>query len=156
VLASASGSGGFWFQFRQRDLAANSNFRVFADGFGKVDRLDLIPIDFLPKSPEPEQLRGVVSDILIRHIPDLPVPEVRDCDYYLRWAKRSINLRDFTSAKSDLITALDLDPESIQAIHLVGVMIEMREEQSISVGEFCSAGLPLEGALELAGAEAPD
>jgi len=101
-----------------------------------VRAMELGAIDFLPKPPPAEQLRQVVNDILIRHIPDPRVPDVRDCGWYLGLAKRSINLRDFNSAKAHLIKALDMDPHSIQAIHLVGVMLEMREEheQSISVG----------------------
>jgi DNA-binding response OmpR family regulator len=94
----------------------------------RVRAMELGAIDFLPKAPAPDQLRNVVSDILIRHIPDLRAPLVCDCAYYVSQAKRSINLRDFPSAKRHLIKALDLDPESIQAIHLVGVMLETREE----------------------------
>jgi DNA-binding NtrC family response regulator len=99
-----------------------------------VRAMELGAIDFLPKAPAPEQLRNAVSDILIRHIPDLPAPEVRDCNYYIRLAKRSINLRDFASAKRHLIKALDADSESAQAIHLIGVMLEMREEHENGIG----------------------
>lgn len=94
----------------------------------RVRAMELGAIDFLPKRPDPRQLRDVVSDILLRHIPDCRAPDVLDCPYYLSLAKRSINLRDFKSAKAHLIKALDVDPNSIQAIHLVGVMLEIREE----------------------------
>jgi DNA-binding response OmpR family regulator len=94
----------------------------------RVRAMELGVIDFLPKVPAPDRLREMVSDVLIRHIPAPRIPDVRDCEYYLRFAKRSINLRDFRGAKEYLIKALDLDPNSIQAIHLVGVMLEMREE----------------------------
>ena len=45
-----------------------------------------------------------------------------------RCAKRAINLRDFAAAKRDLIKALELNSDSPQAMNLVGVMLEMREE----------------------------
>jgi len=116
---------------QQRGITTPAVF-VMEDGDvpNRVRAMELGAIDFLHKLPAPEQLRDAVNDILIRHIPDLPVPDVRDCNYYLRSAKRSINLRDFPSAKKHLIKALDIDPESIQAIHLVGVMLEMREEHT--------------------------
>jgi hypothetical protein len=49
-------------------------------------------------------------------------------DYCLRCAKRAINLREFEVAKRELIKALDLNPKSLQALNLVSVMLEMREE----------------------------
>jgi FixJ family two-component response regulator len=116
---------------QQRGITTPAVF-VMEDGDvpNRVRAMELGAIDFLPKQPAPEQLRDAVNDILIRHISDLPVPEVRDCNFHLRSAKRSINLRDFAGAKKHLIKALDIDPESIQAIHLVGVMLEMREEHA--------------------------
>jgi DNA-binding NtrC family response regulator len=93
-----------------------------------VRAMELGAIDFLPKPPTPEQLRDVVHDILLRHSAPLNLGAIRDCDYYLRSAKRAINLRDFTKANKHLIKALDINPASKQAINLVGVMLEMRQE----------------------------
>ena len=93
-----------------------------------VHAMALGAIDFLPKPPTPEQLRDVLNDIVVRHSSGMSALGDRDADYYLRSAKRAINLRDFASANSNLIKALDLDPSSRQAINLVSVMLEMREE----------------------------
>ena len=93
-----------------------------------VRAMELGAIDFLPKPPTPDQLRDVVNDILLRHSAPLNVEAIRDFDYYLRSAKRAINLRDFTKANKHLIKALDINPASKQAINLVGVMLEMRQE----------------------------
>ena len=85
----------------------------------------LIVDDELSSAGEP---RIIVSDILIRHESDASGPKPRDLQYYLRCAKRAINRREFEAAKRDLIRALDLDPKSLEALNLVSVMLEMREE----------------------------
>jgi DNA-binding response OmpR family regulator len=106
---------------------------VFVTAFGDVPNavkaMRMGAIDFLPKPPTPDQLRAVLNDIILRHVHPLSFSGVRGCDYYLRAAKRAINLRDFDSASKHLIKALDLDSSSLQAIHLAGVMVEMRNEQ---------------------------
>jgi FixJ family two-component response regulator len=110
---------------------------VFVTAYGDVPNavraMKLGAIDFLPKPPTPDQLRQIVRDIIARHVRPLSFSGVRDCDYYLRAAKRAINLRDFAAANKHLIKALDLDSGSIQAIHLAGVMLEMREEHEHSL-----------------------
>jgi len=110
---------------------------VFVSAFGDVPNavraMKLGAIDFLPKPPTPDQLREVVRDILSRHVQPLSFSGVKDCDYYLRAAKRAINLRDFDAANKHVIKALDLDSSSLQAIHLAGVMLEMREEHEDAI-----------------------
>jgi DNA-binding NtrC family response regulator len=110
---------------------------IFVTAYGDVPNavraMKLGAIDFLPKPPTPDQLRQVVRDILDRHVRSHSFSGVQDCDYFLRAAKRAINLRDFASANKHLIKALDLSPGSIQAIHLAGVMLEMREEHEHSL-----------------------
>ena len=101
---------------------------AYGDQPNAVRALELGAIDFLSKPPTPEQLRDVVKDILLRHSPEFLSRTERDSDYYLRCAKRAINLRDFPAASKNLIKALDMNPGSRQAINLIGVMIEMREE----------------------------
>jgi DNA-binding response OmpR family regulator len=101
---------------------------AFGDVPNAVRAMELGAIDFLPKPPTPEQLRDVVKDMLLRHSSGWLGRGPRDFEYYLRSAKRSINLRDFDAANSHLIKALDMNPGSKQAINLVGVMIEMRQE----------------------------
>jgi FixJ family two-component response regulator len=110
---------------------------VFVTAHGDIPNavraMQLGAIDFLQKPPTPDQLRDVVRDLLARHGSGLDLAGRRDCDYYLRAAKRFINLRDFDGANRQLVKALDMDSNSRQAIHLAGVMIEMREEHENSV-----------------------
>ena len=101
---------------------------AFADVPNAVNAMKLGAIDFLQKPILPDQLREIVKDILVRHEPEDRPAEKRDYEYYLRCAKRAINLRDFTAANKHLVKALDIDPRSRQAINLVGVMLEMRQE----------------------------
>jgi DNA-binding NtrC family response regulator len=101
---------------------------AYGDVPDAVRAMELGAIDFLPKPPTPDQLRDVARDILLRHSNPLSAPGVRDFDYYLRSAKRSINLRDFPEANKHLIKALDINPASKAAINLVSVMLEMRQE----------------------------
>lgn len=101
---------------------------AYADVPNAVNAMKLGAIDFLQKPILPDQLRGIVRDVLIRHENGGKASEPRDFDYYMRCAKRAINLRDFAAAKRDLIKALELNPNSPHAFNLVGVMLEMREE----------------------------
>lgn len=104
---------------------------AYGDVPNAVRAMELGAIDFLPKPPTPDQLRHVVSDIILRHSSALSSMGARDFDFYMRSAKRAINLRDFEAANKHLIKALDLDPASRQAINLVSVMLEMRQEHGL-------------------------
>jgi len=102
---------------------------AFGDVPNAVNAMKLGAIDFLRKPLTPNQLRVVVKDVLNRHSPETaPTQEQYDHNYHLRCAKRAINMRDFADAKRHLIRALELNPESPQALNLTGVMFEMREE----------------------------
>jgi DNA-binding response OmpR family regulator len=102
---------------------------AYADVPNAVSAMKFGAIDFLQKPITPEQLRAIVKDVLVRHsIEERKSPEPHDFNYFLRCAKRAINLRDFTSARANLISALEIEPNSPQALNLAGVMFEMREE----------------------------
>jgi len=104
---------------------------AYPDVPNSANAMKLGAIDFLKKPILPDQLRGIVKDILTRHAPKTDEEEKgaqRDFDYYLRRAKRAINMRDFVAAKKDVIKALGIDSKSSQALNLAGVMLEMREE----------------------------
>jgi DNA-binding response OmpR family regulator len=101
---------------------------AFGDVPNAVNAMKLGATDFLPKPLTPDQLRNVVKDILVRHSSEDKNNESHDFDYYLRCAKRAINLCDFAAAKRNLIKSLELNPESPQAMNLSGVMFEMRED----------------------------
>ena len=102
---------------------------AYADVPNAVSAMKFGAIDFLQKPILPEQLRGIVKDVLVRHAAeDRKAPQTHDFEYHLRCAKRAINLRDFSAARANLISALELNPDSPQALNLAGVMFEMREE----------------------------
>ena len=102
---------------------------AYADVPNAVTAMKFGAIDFLQKPIKPDQLRDVVKDVLVRHAQeDRKSGEPKDFEYFLRCAKRAINLRDFAAARRNLISALEINPESPQALNLAGVMFEMREE----------------------------
>jgi len=102
---------------------------AYADVPNAVNAMKFGAIDFLQKPVTPDQLRAIVKDILVRHArDDSKTAEAHDFEYFLRCAKRAINLRDFAAARRNLISALELNPDSPQALNLAGVMFEMREE----------------------------
>jgi DNA-binding NtrC family response regulator len=131
------GMNGLELLARMHEVGINTPV-AFISAYGDVPNavraMELGAIDFLPKPPTPDQLRDVVRDIILRHAPLLTSPGARDFDYYMRSAKRAINLRDFNAANKYLIKALDLDAGSKQAINLVGVMLEMRNEHEREMG----------------------
>jgi DNA-binding NtrC family response regulator len=102
---------------------------AYADVPNAVNAMKFGAIDFLQKPITPDQLRVVVKDVLVRHsVEERKFPETHDYEYYLRCAKRAINLRDFAAARRNLVSALEINPDSPQALNLAGVMFEMREE----------------------------
>ena len=103
---------------------------AYADVPNAVSAMKRGAIDFLQKPITPDQLRAVVKDVLVRHgVEDRKAAEApHDFEYFLRCAKRAINLRDFAAARTNLVSALEINPDSPQALNLAGVMFEMREE----------------------------
>ena len=102
---------------------------AYADVPNAVNAMKFGAIDFLQKPITPDQLRTIVKDVLVRHsLEERKTPEPHDFEYYLRCAKRAINLRDFSAARRNLLSALEINPDSPQALNLAGVMFEMREE----------------------------
>jgi FixJ family two-component response regulator len=102
---------------------------AYADVPNAVSAMKCGAIDFLQKPITPDQLRAIVKDVLVRHsVEERKSSEPHDFEYHLRCAKRAINLREFSAARSHLISALEINPDSPQALNLAGVMFEMREE----------------------------
>jgi FixJ family two-component response regulator len=102
---------------------------AYADVPNAVNAMKFGAIDFLQKPITPDQLRAIVKDVLVRHsLEERKSQEPHDFEYYLRCAKRAINLRDFPAARRNLVSALEINPDSPQALNLAGVMFEMREE----------------------------
>ena len=97
-----------------------------------VRAMQLGAIDFLQKPLTPEALRGLVAEILARHVPSSvpgakpPVPD--DFAGQLCEAKRLLNLQVFEKAWTYLARALELNPQSPDALNLAGVFFEMQED----------------------------
>ena len=101
---------------------------AYADVPNAVNAMKLGAIDFLQKPILPDQLRNIIKDILIRHESGKSKDEPQDFEYFLRCTKRAINLRDFVAAKQYIIKGLEMEPDSIHALNLAGVIFEMCEE----------------------------
>jgi DNA-binding NtrC family response regulator len=93
-----------------------------------VEAMKLGAIDFLQKPVLPDQLRQIVKEILLRHTTAKQLDEKRDYLFYVRSAKRAINLRDFPSARKNISEALRLNDRSAEGFNLAGVLAEMRED----------------------------
>ncbi len=93
-----------------------------------VEAMKLGAIDFLQKPVLPDQLRQIVKEILLRHTAAKQLDEKRDYLFYVRSAKRAINLRDFPSARKNISEALRLNDRSAEGFNLAGVLAEMRED----------------------------
>jgi len=97
-------------------------------------------IDFLSKPIRPEALRGVVGEVLHRHslTRSGPVPvrgwglrsgaaapaALAPAGIEMVWAKQALNQRAFGLAHERLEEVLELDPDSAEAHHLMGVLRE--------------------------------
>jgi DNA-binding response OmpR family regulator len=103
-----------------------------------VRAMKLGAIDFLKKPLTPAQLRGVAEEVIERHeSPTVPAPSgetdqtlsVEELHQsYLQNAKRLLNLQSFDAARTNLAKALALDPLSVEAFNLTGVLFEMQED----------------------------
>jgi DNA-binding NtrC family response regulator len=93
-----------------------------------VEAMKLGAIDFLQKPVLPDQLRQIVKEIALRHTTPTARGEKRDYLFYVRSAKRAINLRDFASARKNISEALRLNDRSAEGFNLAGVLAEMRED----------------------------
>jgi DNA-binding response OmpR family regulator len=104
-----------------------------------VAAIKLGAIDFLSKPIKPETLRSVVSDVLRRRGEPRAVAPVSALPHAhsaatsvtlaptgvdLVWAKQALNRREFSRAHDLLEDALELDPDSAEARHLMGVLRE--------------------------------
>lgn len=93
-----------------------------------VEAMKLGAIDFLQKPVLPDQLRQIVKEIALRHTTPTERGEKRDYLFYVRSAKRAVNLRDFANARKNISEALRLNDRSAEGFNLAGVLAEMRED----------------------------
>jgi len=97
-----------------------------------VRAMQLGAIDFLQKPLTPEALRGLVGEILARHVPsaarETKAPVTDDFASQLSEAKRLLNLQLFEKAWTHLARALDLNPQAPDALNLAGLFFEMQKD----------------------------
>ena len=94
-----------------------------------VRAMKLGAIDFLEKPLRPADLRRLVAEVVERHQGDLrDRTESDNFPTHLRAAKRQINLRNFTLTEKHLHRALEFSPHSADALNLLGVLAELRDD----------------------------
>jgi FixJ family two-component response regulator len=120
-------------EMRQRGLTTPT---VIITAYGDIPHavraMQLGAIDFLQKPLTPEALRNLVAEILARHVKvDAPEPKPPLADDFasqLSEAKRLLNLQVFERAWTHLARALELNPQSPEALNLAGVFFEMQKD----------------------------
>ena len=89
-----------------------------------VKAMKLGAIDFLQKPLRPAELRNIVDEIVKRHAgSDDSLFET--CAAHIASAKRYLNLRAFAKTRLHLVKALELNPRSVEALNLAGVLAEL-------------------------------
>ena len=92
-----------------------------------VEAMKLGAIDFLQKPLGPGELRNVVAEIVKRHARPGDSP-AETFNVHIASAKRCLNLRAFAKARLHLVKALELNPTSVEAFNLAGVLAELLED----------------------------
>jgi DNA-binding NtrC family response regulator len=92
-----------------------------------VKAMKLGAIDFFQKPLRPEEFRNAVSEMINRHA-GKDDASTQTFEAHLATAKRCLNLHAFAKAKSHLAKALELNPKSVEAFNLAGVLAEVLED----------------------------
>ena len=101
---------------------------AYSDVPHAVKAMKLGAIDFLQKPLRPEELRGIVAEIIKRHAPQKEHP-AETFNAHIVAAKRCLNLRSFALARIHLVKALELNTKSAEAFNLAGVLAEMLDDE---------------------------
>jgi DNA-binding response OmpR family regulator len=108
-----------------------------------VRAMELGAIDFLSRPVAPEALRGVIAEVIARHvdrpIPDRPAQPASAPAGALSRAKRALNRRDFDEAYDALVAAALGDLRCAEARYLMGVLCELRGQRQLAYGAYWSA-----------------
>jgi DNA-binding response OmpR family regulator len=100
---------------------------AYSDVPHAVRAMKLGAIDLLRKPLRTEDLRKIVAEIIKRHArQEDPLAETFGA--HIIAAKRCLNLRAFPKARLHLLKALELNPKSVEAFNLAGVLAELLED----------------------------
>jgi DNA-binding response OmpR family regulator len=100
---------------------------AYSDVTHAVKAMKLGAIDFLQKPLRPEEFRSIVAEIIKRHARQDDTP-AETFSAHIAAAKRCLNLRAFAKARLHLVKALELNPKSVEAFNLAGVLAEILED----------------------------
>jgi FixJ family two-component response regulator len=104
---------------------------AYSDVPHAVKAMKLGAIDFLQKPLKPEELRTLVADVFKRHAPE-SFGGVRGIQEsfaaHITAARRALNLQAFAKARVHLVKAMELNPQSVEAFNLAGVLAELQED----------------------------
>jgi tetratricopeptide (TPR) repeat protein len=88
-------------------------------------------IDFLQKPLKPEELRTLVADVFKRHAPESSNGfrgAQESFAGHITAARRALNLQAFAKARVHLVKAMELNPQSVEAFNLAGVLAELLQD----------------------------
>lgn len=99
----------------------------FANVETAVEAMKLGAIDYLRKPFSPEEIRGLVKEVMDRRNLDLAKgEEASDYDEILTFAKSCINKRKFDTGYKYLQRAVSLNTEKPEAFNLMGAILELK------------------------------
>jgi FixJ family two-component response regulator len=104
---------------------------AYSDVPHAVKAMKLGAIDFLQKPLRPEELRTLVADVFKRHAPQSS-HDLREAQEsfaaHITAARRALNLQAFAKARVHLVKAMELNPQSVEAFNLAGVLAELLQD----------------------------
>jgi FixJ family two-component response regulator len=104
---------------------------AYSDVPHAVKAMKLGAIDFLQKPLRPEELRTLVADVFKRHAPQSSY-DLRGAQdsfaVHITAARRALNLQAFAKARVHLVKAMELNPQSVEAFNLAGVLAELLQD----------------------------
>lgn len=104
---------------------------AYSDVPHAVKAMKLGAIDFLQKPLRPEELRTLVADVFKRHAPQSwnGLGGAQDSfAAHITAARRALNLQAFAKARVHLVKAMELNPQSVEAFNLAGVLAELLQD----------------------------